>query len=125
MNIRALQPGDVDKLRKIHAQFYASEFEFPDFLNNFLCCFVVVDDRNNIISGGGVRLISESVILTDKSRSVRDRFSALSQILNASEYFTRQANFCKLHAVTEDDKWKKHLNKVGFHSRGELLVLDL
>lgn len=125
MNIRALHPADIDELREIHARYYSKEFEFPDFLNNFLCCFVVVDDKDSIISGGGVRLIAESVLLTDKSRSTRDRRTALLQILDASEYLAKRADFSRLHAVTENEDWKNHLSKIGFHSRGDLLVLDL
>ena len=124
--IRALCPGDIDTLRVIHHNFYRGEFEFPDFLNNFLCSFVVIKDgENKIVSAGGVRLIAEAIIITDKQFSVRERRSALYQILDAAEFITKKADFPRLHAVTEDESWKKHLMKIGFHSRGELLVLDL
>lgn len=123
--IRALQPNDIDELKKIHASYYSCEFEFPDFLNNFLCCFVVTDNRGNIISGGGVRLIAESVIVTDKSYSIDDRRKALYQVLDASEFLVKKADFCHLHAVTDNAKWMRHLSKAGFQLRGNILALKL
>lgn len=125
MNIRALDSFDIEKLREIHSKYFSEHFEFPDFLNGFMCAFVVTDDLGNIISGGGVRLIAESVIITDKKYSVRDRRKALYQVLDVSEFITRKTGLSKLHAITDDNIWKKHLNRIGFHTRGEFLVLDL
>lgn len=125
MDIRALRPNDIDKLRDIYEKYYSNDFLFPDFLNNFLCAFVVTDDNNNIITGGGIRLIAESVIVTDQNYPIKERRKALYQVLDASEFITRRSGLDKLHAVTDNNKWKQHLNKVGFHSRGSFLVLDL
>lgn len=125
MNIRELRPSDIDELRKIHASYYSCEFEFPDFLNNFVCCFVVTDTKDNIISGGGVRLIAESVILTNKDYTADERRKALYQVLDASEFIARKADFHHLHAVTDNAKWIQHLSKVGFQLRGNVLALKL
>ena len=126
MNIRALQPEDIDKLRHIHMCYYKDEFEFPDFLNNFLCAFVVIDENNEqIISCGGVRLIAECVTLTDKNYPIKDRRTALYQVLDASSFIAGKADFNKIHAVTENRNWTRHLMKIGFHSRGNILALNL
>lgn len=125
MMIRALNPSDIDELRNIHARHFLEEFEFPDFLHNFLCCFVVVNNQGNIVSGGGVRLIAESVILTNKDYAADERRAALYQILDASEYVTKKADFNHLHAVTDNTKWMQHLSKVGFQLRGNALALKL
>jgi len=125
LKIRALTLDDIDKIREIHSLYYKDEFEFPDFMNNFLCSFSVLDCCDRIVSAGGVRLIAESVVVTDKRFSTNDRRSALYQVLDASEFIAKKADFSSLHAVTEDEKWKRHLISVGFHSRGSLLVLDL
>jgi IMP cyclohydrolase len=125
MIIRALQPNDIEQLKQIHIWHYRNEFEFPDFLNNYLCAFVVTDNNGRIISGGGVRAIAEAVVVTDKNRSVKDRRDALLQVLDASCFITKQADFPRLHAVTDDEQWAKHLENVGFHSRGKLLAIGL
>jgi hypothetical protein len=126
MTIRALTPNDIDEIRKIHNLFYKDEFEFPDFLNNFLCAFVVIDDDEKIISAGGVRMIAESVLITDLNHSTRDRRKALYQVLEASQYLTLNADFKELHAFVQDDKWSRHLNRVGFlPTKGKSLVLEL
>jgi len=125
MQIRALRVDDIEKLREIHNSFYSDKFEFPDFLHNYLCAFIVTDDNNQIITGGGVRLIPEAVIVTDLQSNVDERRKALYQVLDACEFITKKADFDRLYAATHDEKWTKHLSKVGFHSRGNFLVLDL
>lgn len=124
--VRALLPEDIDQLKKIYAHHYSNEFEFPNFLDKFLCVFVVHDDNDRIISGGGVRLIAESTILTDKDYPIKIRRAALYKTLDALCFLASDAGFDRLHAVSKNKKWLSHLKKkVGFHSRGEILVLDL
>jgi PAS domain-containing protein len=126
MKIRALVPSDIDEIRRIHEQFYKEEFDFPDFLNNFLCAFVVTDEDGKIISAGGVRAIAESVIVTDKNFSVRDRRQALYQVLDVSEFITKHADFKELHAFVQDTTWISFLMTVGFcPTKGKALVLEL
>lgn len=124
--IRALHTDDIDQLREIHAKYFYNEFEFPDFLNNFLCAFVVVNSEGSIISGGGVRAIAESIVITNKDFPVEERRTALYQILDVSEWLTRKADFNQLHAFVQDEQWQRHLEKVGFHpTKGRALVLEL
>jgi hypothetical protein len=126
MKIRALDPNDIDELRKIHEEHYKDEFPFPDFLNNFICAFVVVDDEGGIISGGGVRMIAESIMITDKDYPLRPRLSALCQVLDASEFVTRHAGLAEIHAFVQDDRWYNLLQKIGFlPTKGKPLVLEL
>lgn len=126
MKIRALVPSDIEEIRKIHHEHYTHEFDFPDFLHNFVCAFVVTDDNEKIISAGGVKLIAESIVVTDKNYSVRDRRTALCYVLDASEFITKHADFKELHAFIQDDDWYNHLKKIGFlPTRGKPLVLEL
>lgn len=126
MNIRALRPEDIDQLRNIHSSYFKEQFEFPDFLNNFLCAFVVIDDSDTIISAGGVRAIAESIIITDKSYPIKERRSALYQVLDASCFISKRASFDQLHAFIQDDNWLRHLQKIGFsRTKGQALVLNI
>jgi hypothetical protein len=126
MNIRALKESDLPLLRAIHAHHYSSEFEFPDFVSKFLCCFVVEDSDGTIVSAGGIRPILESVLITDLSKSVRIRRSALMNILSASNYFAKQGNFDQIHVFIQDQGWENHLRKIGFvPTKGNSLVLTI
>lgn len=125
MKIRAFASSDLEKLKEIWEKFYKNEFEFPQFHDNYITVFIVTDDDDNIITGGGLRYTVEATFLTDKDASVRDRRAALYNILESCEYITQKSGFHKLHVITDEEGWKKHLMKVGFHSRGDCLVIDL
>lgn len=123
--IRLLTPEDLPKLREIHDSFYKNQFEFPNFEDNYLCNFVITDENDKIIIGGGLRNTVEATILTDKNFSVRNRRIALYQVLESCEYIARRSGFPKLYVVTEDENWKRHLLKQGFLSRGDCLSVDV
>lgn len=118
-----MQLSDYDELKRIHEKYYKDEFEFPDFVSNYLCSFTVVDSDDNIVSAGGVRLISETVILTDQDKSVRDRRKALIEIFAASKHIADLNGFRTLNAFVTDEKWRRHLIKIGFKPQ-EVLQLE-
>lgn len=121
--IRCIEPNDFNELHRIWEKFYKNEFPFPDFIDKYLCAFVVVHD-NKIISAGGVRTIAESIVITDKDLSVRERIKALYEILEASKFVTLRSGYNNLNAFIKDDTWKKHLNKHGFLTH-QILSLEL
>lgn len=127
MIIRELHSSDLNQLRAIHARFFSDEFELPDFFNKFLCSFVVVNEEENvIITAGGVRTIAESVIITNKHISPETRREALYRMLEASAHITNSFGYEQLHAFIQNDKWKKHLEKVGFNKcKGEAVYLNV
>ena len=125
MIIRGMIPTDTINLERIHNWYYKSEFEFPDFFNSYLCAFTVEAGDNRIISGGGVRPIAEIVLVTDKHYSTRIRREALYRSLEASCYVAKKSGFSKLHAVTEDETWANQMIRSGFHSRGNILAVNL
>jgi len=124
--IRSYHPNDLHEIAEIHKKYYASEFSLPDFITKFLCSFTIVDN-GKIICAGGVRTIVESVIVTDKSQSVRIRREALYEMLQASMFTANKCGYEQLHAsIIDDEQWKRHLDKVGFKPiKGEMLVLDV
>lgn len=125
MNIRAIKNEDVEELRAIHTKFYNDEFEFPNFFDNYLSSFVVTDEDGRIITGGGVRTITESVIITDKDYPIRERRTALLEMLRASIFTASSGEFKQLHSFVQDDKWYKHLKRFGFkETKGKALVLN-
>lgn len=125
MNIRSIKEGDIEKASIIWEKYYKEEFTLPDFIDKFLCSFVV-EKYDEIVSIGGVRLVTESVVLTNKDFSVRERREALYKILEASAYITKSNDFSQLHAFVQDESWHRHLLKVGFNNtKGKSLVLEL
>ncbi len=125
MDIRALKPSDIVHIRKIFNQFYAKDVEFPDYLTNFLCAYVVEDSNKRIITAGGIRAIPEVCLVTDLNISPVTRVRALLQVLDASKDLTRSFNFDWLHAITDDPNWANQMKKYGFVSRGENLEIQI
>src|SRR5688572_20128825 len=114
MIIREIKDSDLSKIKEIHKKFYEEEFSLPNFKENFLCAYVVVDDLDNIISVGGIRTIAEVIAITDKDKSMRQRINALGYIHNASVYFAKQNRYSSLHAFIQDCTWENILKKVNF-----------
>lgn len=121
--IRSLQPEDIEKLKAIHERFYKDDFAFPDF-TRFICALVVVDEHDRVVCGGGIRPIAESVIVTDKDFSAKDRKIALMEMLQSSVYFANKSGFDQIHAFVTDDKWYEKLKQYGFNDcKGKVVYI--
>lgn len=126
MKVRAINPSDINELKIIHDKFFKNEFEFPDFLNEYLSPFVVIDEEDKIITAGGVRTIAETVLITNKDYLIKHRQSALLRSLRMSSYIAGVNGFNQLHAFIQDKNWLRHLKRVGFtETKGQALVLNL
>lgn len=124
MMIRNFEPKDVDDLVKIHQQ-YSSEFEIEEFKEDFKC-FFVVEDEKGIITMGGVRMIPEIVILTNKDRSTRNRITGVRRLFEAIKFVSGKAGLNSLHCFIQDYDWLKILLKSGFRrTKGVSLITDL
>jgi hypothetical protein len=125
--IRPLKFEDLHVIKRIHEEYYKEEFDFPNFFDKFLGVFVVTDDSTDeLLTVGGIRTIAESVIITNKGARARNRRFALYQMLQASLFTCSRLGYHELHAFIQDEKWVKHLMKVGFKPTvGKPLVLGL
>ena len=125
MNIRPLEEKDIQAVKYIHARWFNDEFTFPDFFDKFICRFIIEDDDNEIVCAGGVRLITESIMITDQNISSRQKRDVLLEALNVSTHMANKNDFAHLHAFVQDDTWNKILKKVGFRNcKGNALVID-
>lgn len=123
MNIRPITVFDLNKLKLAHEEYFAKEFDFPD-LRKFYSAFIVENKDGEMISAGGVRPISEAIIITDMSKSVKERREALYQLFQAMLFTNSKLGFDQLHAFVQDETWLKHLIKVGFRpTTGKALVI--
>ena len=127
MKIREFEINDIEKVQEIHQKYFA-DLEFPDFFNGFLCSFSITDDSDEIILSGGVRLIAESTLLTNKQFTPSVRIKALLEALQISAYVCRNTNksLNQLHAFVSDDIWSKQLQLHGFRLvKSQTLVMDI
>jgi hypothetical protein len=117
---------DLNKLREIHKKYYKDEFSFPDFTNQFINKFQVNDENDKLIVAGGIRMIPEIILITDKDAPVLDRRTALFTALDYMIYNAQQMNLTELHAFVQDHKWSKQLKRTGFIPiKGDGLVLQI
>lgn len=125
MIIRNYQDNDLEQLKVIHERYYKDEFSISEFYQKFIGCFVVIEN-DKMICAGGVRPIAESVIVTDKSFSARQRRDALLQMLQAHTFVSNRNDFKQLHAFIQDPLWKAQLLDYGFKEcKGNALVIEV
>lgn len=117
MKIRALTPEDMPKLDELHEKFFGHQFSKTDFLKGFLGAFVITDDDGNIVMGGGVRPIAETIIVTDVEANPHLLGDALLEALKYSKFAAMYNNIQLVHAFVKDPVYAKHLVKHGFLPR--------
>lgn len=126
MIIRRMLDSDRDKLYEIWKKYYEDDFAFPNFEKHFISSFVI-EDNNQIVTAGVVRLIAESVLITNKDVGKLTRRNALLIALDASLSACKVMNFDQLHAFNiHDESWKHILGKYKFRPMvGDQLVIDV
>jgi hypothetical protein len=117
MNIRALEPKDMEELNRLHDKFFSEQFSKTDFTKGFLSAFVIADDDGKTVMGGGIRPIAETIIVTDKEANPHLLGDALLEALRFSQYTCARYNIELLHAFVKDPVYAKHLVKHGFSKR--------
>ena len=126
IKLSALTEADLKMVEELHAKGFAEEFDLPDFAHGFLAAFKVTDAAGKVIAVSGVKPIAESLVLTDKEATVRQRTESLIEILQASTYFCQKFNFTQLHCFITDKEYQKHLEKFGFKpTKGTALVRNV
>ena len=119
MKIRSLINGDIEILRRLNGVNHPSDC-FPDF-GKLYGTRVAVDDDSSIVSCAGVRLIAEGIMITDKSKSLFTRRTALTQLLQQMKDTCSSLDQDMLHAFVSDpsdEVWIKILKHYGFKQAG-------
>lgn len=129
MIIRTPDYFDKTEIDRIYKEFFANN-EYPEFFNAnvFPCSFVVTDDEcKNIIVAGGVKLVAEAVVVTDKNFPKKTRFDALFQALGSISIIAKEIHHNQIHVfVNNDENYVKILQRFGFKLLdAKLLILDL
>lgn len=113
---RALVLKDLEKVKRLHEQYY-SEFDFPEFFR-MLNAFVIEDDKGEIIMAGGIEGVAESVLVTDKSKSNITIGRALIEAQLISVWTCKKYGIRELYAFVNNDSYAKHLIQHGFSPHG-------
>ena len=127
MIIREANPSDKNWIDEKYNKFFSNN-EYPEmFADNFASPFVIIGDNGETLLAGGVQRLAEIVVISDKDKSVRERYDALTQALGCSILIAKELRHQKIYVfVNNDDQYVKHLQKFDFRLMdAKLLVLDL
>lgn len=120
-SVRCITDKDIEELKGIWYEHYRNEFDFPDF-RKFHCGYII-DSNGTIVTAGGVKLIAESILVTDKNANKFTRFKALNLALDMNKYFCRESGIEQIHAFVQNPAFRDQLIRHGFSfTRGEALV---
>lgn len=117
VKLRPIRRDDLDELRDIHDRGYP-DLELPKW-HELLGAFVIEDENKKIVMAGGVELIGEAFITTNKDINRIKIGRALILAQNMSEYISRFSGVKELYAFTDDENYIKHLIQHGFKKREE------
>lgn len=120
MIMRAVTPEDIPILQGINKRDYPTS-NFPD-LSVIQSAAVITEDDGTFITFGGIELIAEAVLITDRQSPLKLRGKALIQILEYLKSECVRLNQSDLHAFINgsDVVWGKALSKYGFKSAGDV-----
>lgn len=111
MVARAIKYNDLKKIKELNDKYY-SDFEFPDFfrlLNGF-----VIEDDTGIIMAGGVEMVGEAVLVSNKERNAITLGRALVEAQAIDVFTCHKFGIRDLYAFVNNDDYAKHLIKHGF-----------
>lgn len=120
LRIRRMTEHDIETIKEIFNRCYPDNIELPNYNEHFITRFIV-EDGKKIISAGGIRLIPEICIVTDKGVPARTRIKALNSVKALASIYLQKLNFQWLHVTTDDAKWASQMKRKGALSRGEAL----
>lgn len=115
---------DLDRIHEIYTKHYSNEFHCPSF-NEFYNPFQV-SMGGKLVTAGGIRLIPEMILITDKDVPVLERRIALNVALDVVIKQTKDAGYIGMHAFVKPGKWKERMIKEGFRpAEGDCLIYEV
>jgi len=112
MDIRAFKQEDMVDAKLLHQKFFP-ELGMPDF-NKMIIGFVIEDEEGPIMYGG-LELVAEAVLVTNKERNRTVIGKALVEAQKCMLYTAREFNIKELYAFVKDNEnFISHLRQHGF-----------
>ena len=101
LRLRALNRNDLDVVCGVHST--NCNYPLPDLNNKLYCCNkVVVDDKDNVIGVGMVRLTSESILMMDRTKPTTVRARAIKMLIREMKDEVASLGMDETHAFVED-----------------------
>ena len=117
MIIRSMHNEDIPILEALNKKYYP-EFESPAFTDkDYFTRFVIEDSDRQLVMGGGLRYLAETILVTDKSRNVHTLGASLLQALEHAKRTCQMRHIELLHAFVKNEGYQKHLIEHGFQVR--------
>ena len=124
MKVRGMKREDVEKVKELHCKHYP-DLDFPDFFNGFYGAFIIEED-DEMIMGGGVQMIGEAVLVTDKDKNEMKIGRALIEAQKAVLYLGNRFGLEEIVAFIKDnDAYARHLVRHGFYPRSSALAIKV
>jgi len=119
--IREIRATDLEELKRIHEKFYPND-NFPDFTKLNSVVVDTDDTTGKIILCGGIELVTEGVLLSNKDASELSRGRALIRVLNHMMLTCGRLGQSDLLAFVNDsdETWMRALKLYGFKPAGDV-----
>lgn len=112
LRIRAFTPEDLPAIKELHCRYY-SHLGFPDFMK-LIIGFIIENDKG-IIMAGGLELVAEAVLVTNRSQHSIAIGKALVEAQKCMLYTAKEFNIKELYAFVKDEHdYVNHLKQHGF-----------
>ncbi len=124
--IALVTPEHLIRAEAIHKAQYKDQFDFPAFKDEFILIYSSVNKDGELVSIAGVKPILEMVAITDQTKPVRERYTAVYDILAASQFTAASHKHNQLHAFVQDPHWMEVMLARGFcKTKGQALVIGV
>lgn len=123
MNVRQMKYSDLPTIEALHNKYYP-QFNFPDFMH-LLNAFVIEDDKDNIILGGGIEAIANTLLVTNQEMSRVKIGRALVEAQRIALFTASKYGIKEIVAFVDNDEYVKHLIKHGFSESHKMLYMRL
>jgi len=124
--ISLVTSNHIERAKELHEAHYKDQFDLPNFLSDFLLVFSSINKDGQLVSIAGIRPILEIVAITDQTKSARDKYIAVYDLLRAGLFSAKNNHYDQLHAFIQDPHWKDVMLKRGFkETKGQALVIEV
>lgn len=125
LKTRTIILNDLEKIREIN-EINFPDLELPDFKKMLSQGFIIEDEKNEIVMAGGIKLISECLLVTNKNMSRIKIGKALIIAQGACIHASLAFGIKDIYAFTHNEDYTKHLIKHGFYEKnGKTLMMGL
>ena len=127
MRIRSFRESDIIPIDKIWKKHHSDSFSVPNRYNALTDC-VTVDDSDNLIAYGQVKLFAEAIFILDLDASRVKKTKALILLMHQALFTAGANNRMDLKAFIKDPDFalliEKHFDFKRVTDPGELLVRE-